>query len=509
MQVKLTKSVITVGSWTLLSRILGMVREILLSTFIGAGPLLDAFVAAFRLPNIFRRFFAEGAFNAAFVPLFAKRYESNMEPEEFANNVFANLLTLLLILTSIAMVFMPGLVFLTAAGFASDQRFDLTVDFGRIMFPYILLISLAALFSGILNTTGRFAVAAAAPVILNIIIVVALLTAWATEHNIMVWLVWSIPIAGIIQLSLLWLATYKTGIKITFSIPKWNKDIGNLVKLAIPAALAGGVLQINLLVGQLVASQETGAISFLYFADRLYQLPLGIAGIAVGTVRLPKLSRHLKTGDSNQAQITYSQSAEMVWFVALPSSFALCLVPLPLVSALFEHGETSRQDALAISYATAIYGLGLPAFMIQKLLQPLYFAREDTKTPLRFAVISMLLNAILAITLLKVMGWIAVAVAASASAWVTSILLWISAKKFGRAASVLKTSTNRIKRTFFASLAMGIILWAISQNLYTVMQTSAERVFFAIALVFAGLAIYLIIVYMLKAFPKNSEKALN
>ena len=144
MQVKLTKSVITVGSWTLLSRILGMVREILLSTFIGAGPLLDAFVAAFRLPNIFRRFFAEGAFNAAFVPLFAKRYESNMEPKEFANNVFANLLTLLLILTSIAMVFMPALVFLTAAGFASDERFDSTVDFGRIMFPYILFISLAA-----------------------------------------------------------------------------------------------------------------------------------------------------------------------------------------------------------------------------------------------------------------------------------------------------------------------------------------------------------------------------
>ena len=266
MQVKLTKSVITVGSWTLLSRILGMVREILLSTFIGAGPLLDAFVAAFRLPNIFRRFFAEGAFNAAFVPLFAKRYESNMEPKEFANNVFANLLTLLLILTSIAMVFMPVLVFLTAAGFASDERFDSTVDFGRIMFPYILFISLAALFSGILNTTGRFAMAAAAPVILNIIIVVALLMAWATQHNIMEWLVWSIPIAGIVQLSLLWLATYKTGIKITLSLPKWNKDIGNLIRLAIPAALAGGVLQINLLVGQLVASQVTGAISFLYLS---------------------------------------------------------------------------------------------------------------------------------------------------------------------------------------------------------------------------------------------------
>ncbi|MGI9359682.1 MAG: murein biosynthesis integral membrane protein MurJ, partial [Paracoccaceae bacterium] len=289
MQVNLTKGVMTVGFWTLLSRILGMVREILLSALIGAGPLLDAFVVAFRLPNIFRRFFAEGAFNAAFVPLFAKRYESKMAPNDFANNVFSNLLTLLLILTSIAMIFMPVLVFLTAAGFASDERFDLTVEFGRIMFPYILLISLAALFSGVLNTTGRFAVAAATPVILNVIIVAALLIAWITESNLIVWLVYSIPIAGVLQLSLLWMATFKSGIKITLAFPRWNKDIVTLVKIAIPAALAGGVLQINLLVGQLVASQETGAISFLYFADRLYQLPLGIGGIAIGTVLLPKL----------------------------------------------------------------------------------------------------------------------------------------------------------------------------------------------------------------------------
>jgi len=506
MRVNLTKGVITVGSWTLLSRILGMVREILLSTFIGAGPLLDAFVAAFRLPNIFRRFFAEGAFNAAFVPLFAKRYESKMEPNEFANNVFANLLTILLILTSIAMIFMPGLVFLTAAGFAPDERFDLTVEFGRVMFPYILLISLAALFSGILNTTGRFAVAAAAPVILNIVIVAALLIAWAINSDIIAWLVWSIPTAGILQLILLWLATRRTGIKITLAFPKWNKDIAKLIKIAIPAALAGGVLQINLLVGQLVASQETGAISFLYFADRLYQLPLGIAGIAVGTVLLPKLSRHLKSGDSTKAQHTYSQSAEMIWFVALPSSFALCLIPLPLVSALFEHGKTTKDDALTISYATTIYGIGLPAFMIQKLLQPLYFAREDTKTPLRFAFVSMILNAILAIGLFQIIGWIAVAIAASASAWVTTILLWLRAKQFGQAASALKTSTGRIQRTFFASLAMGCILWAINQNLHSTIETSIERVLFAVALIFIGISIYLIFIYFLRAFPKNFEK---
>tara|TARA_Y100000589_G_C27101717_1_gene608358 strand:+ start:88 stop:696 length:609 start_codon:yes stop_codon:yes gene_type:complete len=196
----------------------------------------------------------------------------------------------------------------------------------------------------------------------------------------------------------------------------------------------------------------------------------------------------------------------MIWFVALPSSVALCLIPLPLVSALFEHGKTTRDDAIAISYATAIYGIGLPAFMIQKLLQPLYFAREDTKTPLRFAIISMILNAILAIGLLQIIGWIAVAIAASVSAWVTTILLWLRAKQFGKAAIALKTSTRRIRSTFFASSAMGGILWVINQGLQSKMETSVERVLFAVALLFIGASSYLIFIYMLKAFPKNLEK---
>ena len=196
----------------------------------------------------------------------------------------------------------------------------------------------------------------------------------------------------------------------------------------------------------------------------------------------------------------------MIWFVALPSSVALCLIPLPIVSALFEHGETTRQDALAISYATAIYGVGLPAFMIQKLLQPLYFAREDTKTPLRFALVSMLLNAILAIGLLPIVGWIAVAIAASVSAWVTTILLWISTKRFGQAAHVLKTSISRIRGAFLGSLAMGIILWAVNQNFYVALETSSERVFFAFGLIFLGATTYLVVVFVLKAFPRNLEK---
>ena len=196
----------------------------------------------------------------------------------------------------------------------------------------------------------------------------------------------------------------------------------------------------------------------------------------------------------------------MIWVVALPSSVALCLIPLPLVSALFEHGKTTRDDALAISYATAIYGIGLPAFMIQKLLQPLYFAREDTKTPLRFALVSMTLNAILAVGLMQIIGWIAVAIAASVSAWVTTILLWLRAKQFGQAASALKTSIVRIRRTFFSSVVMGCILWAINQSLQSTMDTSIERVLLAVALIFIGASTYLIFIYLLKAFPENFEK---
>src|SRR6056297_3094151 len=242
--VRLLSGILTVSGWTLMSRVLGFVRDVMIASLIGPGPLMDAFVAAFRLPNMFRRFFAEGAFNAAFVPMFSKRLEADEDPMGFAA----------LALSGLAMVFMPALVWATAEGFAGDARFGITVEFGRIVFPYIFFISLAALFSGVLNATGRFAAAAAAPVLLNVILVTAMSVAWYMGGDVAAALVWTIPVAGVAQLALVWVAADRAGLRIRPTRPRWTPAMARLVRVAIPAALAGGVVQINLLVGQLVAS---------------------------------------------------------------------------------------------------------------------------------------------------------------------------------------------------------------------------------------------------------------
>ncbi|MGB1209494.1 MAG: murein biosynthesis integral membrane protein MurJ, partial [Paracoccaceae bacterium] len=248
--IRLVRGVLTVGFWTLMSRILGVAREVLILAWIGPGPMMDAFVAAFRLPNMFRRFFAEGAFNAAFVPMFSKKLEAGDDPQGFASDALSGLALVLVALTGLALVFMPGLVWITAGGFAGDARFDLTVGFGRIVFPYTLLISLAALASGALNAAGHFAAAAAAPVFLNILVCLAMGAAWMMGGSVIHALVWTVPFAGVAQLALVWVAADRAGIRIRPRRPRLTPDMRKLVSVAVPAALAGGVMQINLLVGQ-------------------------------------------------------------------------------------------------------------------------------------------------------------------------------------------------------------------------------------------------------------------
>ena len=488
--VKLAGSIMTVGVWTLLSRVLGMGREVLLYALIGAGPLLDAFIVAFRLPNMFRRFTAEGAFNAAFVPLFSKRLEADDDPLGFASQAMGGLGFVLLLLSALAMIFMPALVWVTAGGFIGDDRFDLAVGYGRVMFPYILLISLAALLSGALNAQGRFAMAAAAPVFLNILIIAALLMAWALGRSAILFLIWSVPMAGAIQLGLLWWVAWRAGLKITLGRPRLSPEMRHLVKVAIPAALAGGVMQINLLVGQLVSSQYSDAVSWLYGADRLYQLPLGVVGIAVGIVLLPELSRRLQAKDDIGARTAFSRAGEISLALSLPAAVALCLIPLPLVSALFEHGATGRSAAEAMALATAIYGLGLPAFVLQKLLQPVYFAREDTKTPFRYAVVSMIVNAALAVGLMPAVGWVAPAIATTVSAWLLVALLMLGTRRFGAVAQFDQRFKARLPRITIAALAMGAVLWAVAAGLDPWVSSTLQRIVFAAFLVVAGVIAY-------------------
>lgn len=442
-----------------MSRIMGFARDILISSYIGPGAVMDAFVVAFRLPNMFRRFFAEGAFNAAFVPMFSKKLEADEDPEAFASAALSWLSMALLALTGLALVFMPALVWATAGGFVGDERFDMAAGFGRIVFPYIFFISLAALFSGVLNATGRFATAAAAPVLLNIMLTCAMLFAAYSGGNVALALVWTIPFAGIAQLALVYIATRRAGLRILPQFPRPSPEMGKLLRIAVPASLAMGVVQINLVVGQLVASDFEKAISWLYAADRLYQLPLGVVGIAVGIVLLPDLSRRLKAGDNAGAQNAYSRASELSLALTLPSAIALIVIPLPLVSVLFERGNFTGDDAAATALAVSIYGLGLPAFVLQKTLQPLFFAREDTKSPFQYALLAMVVNAALAFGLKPYIGWLAPAVAATLAAWIMVAQLGFGARQFGEVTRLDARFKRRIWRIIFASVAMGVVLW--------------------------------------------------
>ncbi|MEM6465316.1 MAG: murein biosynthesis integral membrane protein MurJ [Pseudomonadota bacterium] len=488
--IRLLPAFMTVGVWTLASRVLGFVRDILIAATLGAGPVAEAFLIAFALPNMFRRFFAEGAFNTAFVPMFAKRVEAGDNPLGFARQAFSGLALILLVLSALAHLAMPWLVLAMASGFAGDARFDLAVDYGRIAFPYILFISLAALASGVLNATGRFAVAAAAPVLLNIIFIGALKGAdwmgWDAGRA----LVWAVPVAGIAQLALVWWAARSAGFPLIPLWPRLSPEMRRLAIVAAPAALAGGVVQINLLVGRQVASFTEGAVAWLSYADRLYQLPLGVVGIAIGIVLLPSLTRQLQAGKETEARDSINRALEFTLVLILPAAVALFVIPGALVSVLFERGAFEAEDTLATAWAVAIYGLGLPAFVLQKVYAPVFFAREDTRTPFRFALVSMVVNAGLAVGLMPVTGYLAAAIGTTLSGWVMVGLLWWGAKRVDPELRWDARLRRVAPRMALAALAMGLALLALSWVLTDLLSADGWRYGALALLVVAGAGVY-------------------
>ena len=488
--IRLISGFLTVGVWTLASRILGFVRDAIILAYLGTGPAYEAYVVAFRLPNMFRRFFAEGAFNMAFIPIFSKKLEGGEDAEGFAAQAFAGLASILILLTLAAQAVMPWLIYGLASGFAGQEQFDLSVEFARIAFPYILFISLAALLSGVLNALGRFAAAAAAPVLLNVMLVGVMIVAALTGGDIARALIWTIPLAGMAQLALVWIAARKAGFHVHFQRPRMTPDMRRLIRVAIPAALAGGVVQVNLLVGQQVASYFERAVGWLYAADRLYQLPLGVVGIAIGVVLLPDLSRRLKARDDEGARNALSRAAEVSLALTIPAAVALVVIPGPLVSVLFQRGATTTADVQAIALAVAIYGLGLPAFVIQKILQPLFFAREDTRRPFNYAVASMVVNAGIAIGLAPITGWISCAIATTFAAWAMVGLLSRGARPFGDVARFDARFHRRIWRIVAASGIMGVCLWGAAWMMEGALHASGLRYAALLALVLIGMVSY-------------------
>jgi putative peptidoglycan lipid II flippase len=387
-----------------------------------------------------------------------------------------------------------------ASGFAHDARFDLTVLFGRIVFPYILFISLAALISGVLNSAGRFVAAAAAPVLLNICFILALFAAQWLGWDIGLTLAWSAPVAGIAQLALLWIAALRAGFKMLPRWPKMTPELKRLAMIAAPAALAGGVVQVNLLVGRQIASYFEGANAWLYYADRLYQLPLGVVGVAIGIVLLPDLSRRLRIGDEAGGQEAFNRAAELSLLLTIPCTVALIVIPSAIVSVLFERGAFMASDTQATALATAIYGLGLPAFVLQKLYQPVFFAREDTRSPFNFALVALVINALVAIGLSRYVGFTASAIGATCAGWAMLGCLWWGARRFGPAARWDAQLRNRALRIILASLGMGVIVWMIAWALESVLQTDGLRLLGLIVILLVAVASYILAGRMLGAF---------
>jgi putative peptidoglycan lipid II flippase len=492
--IRLLPAFLSVGFWTMASRVLGLGRDVIMAALLGTGPVAQAFLIAFTLPNMFRRFFAEGAFNLAFVPMFAKKVEAGEDAEAFARDALSGLAGVLIGFVLVGQLIMPWLVLAMASGFRGDERFDLAVVYGRIAFPYILFISLTALLSGLLNSLGRFALAAAAPILMNLVMILALLGGYWTGGDVGRWLIWSVPVAGVAQLALVWRGAERAGFPLRPHWPRLTPELRRLAVIMAPAVLAGGVVQVNLLVGRQVGSFFDGAVAWLSYADRLYQLPLGVVGVAIGVVLLPDLSRRLRGGDGQGGQDAVNRAAEFTLALTLPAAVALMVIPGPIVAVLFERGAFGAADSAATALAVAVYGAGLPAFVLQKVVSPLYYAREDTRTPFRYAVHAMVVNAVVAVGLAPVIGWIAAAIGTSVAGWVMLFQLWRGARKMGSAAEADARLRRALPRIGLSCRAMGAVLWLAARGMAGWLEADFVRYGALAGLVALGLGSYAVAV---------------
>ncbi|MBC2836366.1 murein biosynthesis integral membrane protein MurJ [Paragemmobacter straminiformis] len=507
--IRLIRSVLTVGGWTLLSRGAGFARDVMMAAYLGAGPVADAFNVAFSLPNMFRRFFAEGAFNMAFVPMFAKKLEAGEDAKGFARDAFNGLAAVLIVFSVIGTLAMPWLVWAMASGFAGDARFDMAVVFGQICFSYILFISLVALLSGVLNAFGHFTEAGFVPVLMNLIFIAAMLVAARAGWDMGLTLAWTVPVTGIAQLAFTWVAAHRIGFRFHPGLPRLTPELVRLAKIAAPAVLAGGVVQINLLVGRQVASYTEGAVSWLVYADRLYQLPLGVVGIAIGTVLLPDLSRRLRAGDATGGRASFNRGTEFALLLTVPAAVALVVMALPLTTVLYQRGAFTAADATATALALAIYGAGLPAFVLHKVFQPLYYAREDTRRPFNYAAISMLVNVAIAVGLLPLIGFSAAALATTLSGWVMVWQLWRGAQAMGPEAHFDDRMRHRAPRIVAASAVMGAALWGGQTLLAPALALHGWRYAALSALILLGIVTYAAAGVLFKAFRPSDLRALR
>ncbi len=491
---RLLGAIATVGGYTMASRALGFVRDILIAALLGAGPVADAFFVAFKLPNFFRRLFAEGAFSAAFVPLFTRILgeEGEDAARRFSERTLSVLVAVLLFFCTAMQIAMPWAMYLFAPGFAADPaKFDLAVELARIAFPYLLFISLVSQLGGVLNALDRFAAAAAAPILLNLCLILCLIGLGPVLETPGHALAWGVFAAGIVQF--LWLieACRRAGMRFRLPRPRLTPWVRRLIARILPGAVGAGVVQINLVIGIVLASLlPTGAVSFLYYADRVYQLPLGVIGIAVGTALLPLLSRQIRAGDEAGGAESFNRALEFSLLLTLPAAAALMVIPGPIVAVLFERGAFDAGSTAATAAALAAFAGGLPAFVLVKVLAPGFFAREDVVTPVKIAGVSVAANIVLSAALLAPLQHVGLALATSAASWLNAALLALALRRRGRF-SPDRRLRRRLPRIGLATGAMAAVLFAGARVLDPLIAGDAlERALALVVLIAVGKVVY-------------------
>ena len=495
------KAVTTVGGFTLGSRVLGLIRDIIIASFLGAGASSDAFFIALKLPNFFRRITAEGAFSYSFVPMFSKMLGDKNNAKAFAEEAQAVMIATLLPFTIVAVVFMPWILYVIVPGITDEPvRYAYAIEFSRITFPYILMMSLTALLGGVMNSLNRFAAFAIAPMFFNISLIISTIFFSDILGSAAHALSWGVVISGVIQFLWMLYNAHKSGFALKFRVPIITPRIKKLFKLMIPGIIGAGAVQINMFIDMFLASMlPVGSISFLYYADRLYQLPLGVIGVAVSTALLPMLAKAIKK-DNGSCKKLSSNAFEAAFALSLPAAIGLIVLAEPVITVLFERGEFVHSDTIQASKALIAYAFGIPAYVLARVFSTSFFAREDTKTPVKYAIISACINTVLAVILILPFKHVGIATSTAISAWFNLFMLVRKLKKRNQLALHEDVFIKLIK-IFISAVVLGAVAW-FGYNINTELNLIMQLISVIIIAKFA----YFLSLYMLGVFNLSSIK---
>jgi putative peptidoglycan lipid II flippase len=512
----LIRSFSSVGLLTLVSRILGFVRVMLMARFLGVSFATDAFLIALRLPNMFRALFAEGAFASAFVPLFNQKVSEDGGRLEkglrFADQALAVLLPFLVLFTGLMMIFAGPAVLVLSGGFneATPDQFAFAVELARTTFPYLLFISLVSLLGGILNSLHRFWVNAAAPILLNLCLIGAMLFFnGPTDHDTARSMAWGVTASGILQLVWMILACRQAGVKLRLRRPRLNADVKRLMKLIWPAAAGAGAMQINLLVSTMMAASllPVGSVTYIDNADRLNQLPLGLVGIGLGTVLLPSIARMISSGDEKGVLSFQKKGLQLALFLSLPAAAALIVAAGPIIRSLLQYGAFTAADTAATAGALAAFSIGLPAYILIKVLTPSFHARQDMKTPLRFALVAIAVNLVGNLILIWPLKHVGPPLATAIAAWVNVFLLYRSLRARGHF-EMDRALASHIARLALAAALMAAALAGIARYMEPLLAGGFEMRMVALGLlVGGGMIVYAAAVFLTRAYTLAELKA--